>query len=116
MTSKTKQLLIVIVIIVVAFIGYNMFFVNKDGSNTTLTSDNGSTPQFVDGQAILILLGKLNNVKLDDTLFSNSVFASLVSFQKPIEDQVPGRKNPFAPIGTDNVTQLAPRATTTNAR
>ena len=102
MTSKTKQIIIAVVIIVIAFVGFKVFFGSTDSGSATLATDApATTPELIDGQAILILLNRLGQVKLDTSIFSDPIFASLTSFARPIPNQIPGRKNPFAPIGAD---------------
>ncbi len=100
MSNNTKQIIISIIIIVVAFVGYKMYFVSDTPSNTALVADKNNS-SFIDGQMILVLLNQLNKVTLDDSIFSNNVFTRLVSFEKPIADQPIGRNNPFLPIGAD---------------
>jgi hypothetical protein len=112
MTKKIKKIIIPVVIIVAAFFGFKMFFANDDAGNTSLVAESSSTINFVDGQAILILLNKLNRITLDDSIFTNKLFTNLVSFERPIEDQIIGRKNPFLPIGVNN-NLVSPRATST---
>lgn len=114
MTQKVKQIIIALVVIVVAFFGFQKFFgTGSSSNNSTLSADN-TTQQFVDGQSILTLLNRLNQVTLDGTIFSNPVFNSLISFERPIPDQIPGRTNPFAQIGTGG-SSLVVHATSTTA-
>lgn len=101
MNQKIKQTIFAIIIIAVAFVVFKVFFAPTDSSNTALSPDKASSIQVADGQTILILLNKLNSVNLDTDIFSNNIFNSLVSFEKPIPDQVVGRPNPFLPIGVD---------------
>jgi hypothetical protein len=114
MNQMTKQIIIAVVIIIVAFVGYNMFFVSDDPTDTALVQDGSSTSEFVDGQMILALLNKLGRVTLDDSIFSDKVFMSLESFKRPLEEQVIKRKNPFLPIGVDNSSVIL--STTTRSR
>jgi len=113
MTKKTKQIAVIFIIIIVAFVIFKMFFSNTSPSNTTLVADKTNSAGVIDGQKILVLLNNLNKVTLDDSIFSNKIFTSLISFEKPIADQVPGRKNPFLPIGADNSATNLSGATTT---
>ena len=114
MTQKAKQIVIIIVVIIVAFVGYKMFFVSSDsaGSATLASSQATSTP-VADGQTILKLLGSLNQITLDTSVFSDQTFLSLQSFERPIQDQVSGRPNPFLPIGKDGATTILPTGTST---
>jgi hypothetical protein len=113
MTQNTKQIIIAIVIIIIAFFGFKMFFVSDDTGDTTLTVETGATAEFIDGQQVLTLLNNLSKVTLDQSIFTNSSFTSLVSFERNLQDQVLERKNPFLPIGVDGSNVLPPRATTT---
>jgi uncharacterized membrane protein YvbJ len=113
MTKKTKQIAVIFIIIIIAFVIFKMFFSGTNSSNTTLVADKTNSAGVIDGQKILVLLNNLNKVTLDDSIFSNKIFTSLISFEKPIADQVPGRKNPFLPIGTDNSATNLSGATTT---
>jgi hypothetical protein len=110
MTEKIKQITIVVGVIIVAFIGFKMFF-STDSSDQALTADKAANEDFVDGQVILVLLNKLEKVTLDTQIFSNEIFTSLVSFEKPIADQVAGRQNPFSPIGVDTSVLPGPTGT-----
>lgn len=115
MNEKTKQIIIAVVVIVVAFIGFKVFM-GKDSADTSLTTDS-STTKFVDGQAVLVLLNRLNKVTLNESIFSSAAFTSLQSFEVPIPDQVIARPNPFAPIGSDgSTTIIAPVSTSSRAR
>ena len=113
MAQKTKQIIIVIAVIVIAFIAYKIFFTGSTSSDTTLVVDQGATQQFVDGQAILVLLNKLHDVNLDDTIFSDKVFLSLQPFERPLDPQVFERNNPFLPIGVENSGAVVARGTST---
>ena len=115
MNQRTKQIIIAVVVIIIAFFGFQMFFgTGSSSSNSTLATDN-ATQQFVDGQTILTLLNRLNQVTLNGAIFSDPVFNSLVSFEQPIPDQIPGRTNPFAPIGTNNASTISLHATSTSS-
>ena len=113
MNQRIKQIIIVVIIITVSFVGYKMFFVSSEPAGSTLASDQGGVGQVVDGPAILALLNALNKVTLDDSVFSDKIFVSLINFEKPLEEQVIGRQNPFLPIGVDGSGIILPVATST---
>jgi len=113
MIQKIKQTIITGVVIIIAFIGIKMFFSELVSTNNSLIADNPTLEQFTDGQIILSLLDDLNSVTLDTSIFSNNVFASLVSFEQPIQEQVSGRLNPFLPIGIESSGAILPQASTT---
>jgi len=100
MNQKTKQIIIAVVVIVVAFFAFKVFLGGGTSGGDSLIKDK-KVEQFVDGQAIVALLNRLNAVTLDDSIFSNKVINKLQDFGQPIPDQTVGRPNPFAPIGID---------------
>lgn len=114
MTQKTKQIIIALIIIIVAFIGFKMFFTGNDSADTTLVSDQAKSAEFIDGQTILTLLNNLNKVTLDEFIFSDKIFISLVDFGRPIQDQIIGRQNPFLPIGADGSGLTLPKNASTS--
>jgi hypothetical protein len=99
MTKITKQIILTLVVIIAIFIGYKMIFLNSESDDTTLVAEPAPNAQFIDGQIILTLLDNLEKVTLDESIFSDKVFVSLVSFERPIPNQLIGRDNPFLPIG-----------------
>jgi hypothetical protein len=114
MNQKIKQIIIAFIVIVVALIGFKTFFPNLNSGGEALVVEEPNSPVLADGQAILVLLGQLNRVTLDDSIFSNPIFTSLISFEKPIQEQAVGRPNPFLPIGVDNVSGVViPSASST---
>jgi len=115
MNQKIKQTILAVIIIVIAFVVFKVFFAPADSGDTALLADKNTSVQVADGQMILVLLNKLKNVNLDTDIFSNNIFNSLVSFEKPIADQVVGRPNPFLPIGVDGSGLVLPKSTSTIA-
>ena len=91
--------------------GYFMFFAG-DSSGPLLSSSSGSTVSPVT-QELLVTLSNLRTIRLDETIFTNSVFESLSDFGVVIPPEAIGRRNPFAPLGTGGpvsttTTQQAP--------
>jgi hypothetical protein len=76
----------------------------------TLTPENAAIEQ-----ELLSQLLQLSTITLDDRVFSNPAFVSLVDFSQPIEPQPVGRPNPFAPIAVTvpPPAQVEPAATST---
>jgi len=112
MTKITKQIIIGAVVVIIAFVVFKVFFSNNTPSDTTLVPDQTNIT-VAGSQNILALLSSLNKVTLDDSIFSDRIFTSLTSFERPIEDQAIGRENPFLPIGIDGSVITLPKATTT---
>ena len=83
---------------------YNYFFkpeINVDPVTSEGTSRAG---ELAIDKEILTLLGDLNSLVLDGSIFNSNAFKSLQDFSLPVEDEPKGRTNPFAPIGVNIVT------------
>jgi hypothetical protein len=114
MSTKIKQIIIAIVVIVIAFFVFKFFFGSDTASVDNTLVRQGQSKTFVDGQATLNLLKKLSAVELDSKILSNKTFLELVSFEQPIPEQVISRNNPFAPIGFEtSISVVRPVATST---
>jgi hypothetical protein len=58
---------------------------------------------------LLVTLGSLHTIKLDNSLFSDPVFVSLSDFGVSLPPQAAGRRNPFAPVGQGNLSTTTAR-------
>ena len=47
---------------------------------------------------LLVTLGNLTAIRLDESIFSDATFQSLTDFGVTIPPQATGRRNPFAPL------------------
>lgn len=101
MNDKTKQIIIAIVVIVIAFVVFKMYFPGTGTADQALVSDLPPSSSVVDGPLILSQLESLKNVTLDESVFANAVFTGLINFERPIDPQPIGRQNPFLPIGRE---------------
>lgn len=110
--SYIKNSIVIIGVAFLLWVGY-VTFLKKEASvnpNTTLVSENildGESPQAQSGREILTLLLNLKSLKLDASIFNDPVFKSLVDFGQSIPERPHGRNNPFAPIGTGDVSKIA---------
>jgi hypothetical protein len=73
---------------------------NQDTTGTSLVAEK-KTADFADAKNILTLLNRMNQIKLDDSIFNSAVFQSLKDTTVTLVSQPTGRNNPFAPLGTD---------------
>lgn len=99
--KKYKITLIVIILIIVAFVSYQNYYVDVKNQEL-LVSVNEQTAGTIAGVEILNLLNELQSIKFDTSIFSNSSFQNLIDFGQKINPEAVGRSNPFSPIGTDN--------------
>jgi hypothetical protein len=108
-THKGRNLIISLVILAAVLVaGY--YYSNRDRSTDDLLTSvpAGETTGAVEGD-LLSSLQELRKLKLDDSIFSGSVWASFADFGQTIPPQQAGRPNPFAPLGSS--TQSIPPVT-----
>jgi hypothetical protein len=91
--SKTKIALCALVLSGV-LVGYDHFVHQASAQNTAPSAATES----------LSIVNKIEALKLDTTILTDSVFTSLQDFSQNIEPEPVGRPNPFAPV-----TGAAPR-------
>lgn len=112
-SKKTiKKVLLVLLIAVVALVAYSFVAqkTNESQGNSSLSSLIGGSnvgqikeqKSVLANAEILRILGSIQNISLDDDIFSNPVFFQLQdnNFRISSPNQV-GRPNPFLPIGFD---------------
>lgn len=129
MASKIKTIIIAAVVVIAIILAYIFLFkkapdqASLTSSTPTATSTTTTTPTntTVDTEFVSVLLS-VKNIKLNDAIFSNIAFANLRDSSITLTpDGTEGRKNPFAPIGTDvtatqnnsSLSAQTPTATTT---
>ncbi len=111
MNPKIKNIIIFAGIFILLVVGYVVFF-KKDNTQTpalvTTSGVAGSSTQSTVaggdvGREFLTTLLNLQNIKLDDSIFTNTAFLNLKDFELTlIQETNPGRTNPFLPLGTDS--------------
>lgn len=114
MKKSLRNLLIFLGIAVLLFAVYFIFFGNKTakpaqtGPLVSTTRTSTTTPiaasQGTAGAQLLALLGRVTTLTLNDDIFANPAFTMLQDISivlPPVESR--GRRNPFAPIGVNNV-------------
>lgn len=110
MSTKLRNLIILVVVITLLFVLYKIFVTGKPKTSSQLTSLNQSTvidtKTLAEGQEFLNNLNILKNITLDNSMFNNNneAFVKLIDYSVDIgHDTNPGRLNPFAPLGVDVV-------------
>ncbi len=98
-TPLTQKIIVSVVIL--AVFGYVVF--NAITSTEVPVSSDG-TPVVTDliGQDLLILVDKLETIKIDKAIFSSPLFTSLKDNSVAIQEEQKGRVNPFSQIGVDS--------------
>lgn len=93
--QKFKTPIIIIVLLLLAFIFYNMFF--KPADVTTALVSNSPNSNTVSADFLPLLL-KIQDIKFDQGFFANSTYSSLKDFGQTIVSEDKQRNDPFAPI------------------
>ncbi len=100
---KNKQILGGAAVLVVCAL---IYFVWSSGGSTALLTSSADTTSPLSAE-ILATLSSINSIKLDSGVFKDPVFVSLTDFGVTIPPEAAGRRNPFAPVGTDMGTSTA---------
>lgn len=87
-------------IVIVAVLGVGGYFAYRSSDTGALLTASGatSTPTSKVSRELLLTLGDLRSITLDNSLFTDAAFTSLVDFRVDIPLQPVGRTNPFAPL------------------
>lgn len=100
--TRYKKILIYGGAAILLFIVYSFFFAGKDtqtpGTSPLVAESISEGASAAMGADLLNLLKELQAIKLDSSIFQNSVFRSLKDFGQPIPPEPVGRANPFAPL------------------
>ncbi len=93
MSSTIQNLLAVLGIIIIGGVGYYLFI--QDGSITgdTVSATNEASIQ---AAQFLARLNELKTLNLDDSIFNDPRFRSLVDIRADVNAVPVGRENPFA--------------------
>ena len=94
--AKYKNIFLIGVIVVLAFIGFTVF--TREDDDAALTSTTQEASALIAGRELLAILIELKAIDLDDSIFEDPVFRSLEDFSQELIPQPTGRRNPFAPI------------------
>lgn len=111
-SKKTIQKILIGLLIAIALlVAYSIINQGEDGvevSTSSLTSVFTENTEVNDAevqlanQEILRILGSIQNIELNDDIFSNPVFRDLRDTRFTIPNPIDiGRSNPFLPIGFD---------------
>ncbi|PCI30052.1 hypothetical protein COB52_01930 [Candidatus Kaiserbacteria bacterium] len=95
-TLKQNKIILVILIVIIAALGWFGLSGNQTTSSL-LTNDSRSSGNVVVDQDILRLLLDMRSIQLDSSIFENPAFGKLQDFGKQIIPEPVGRDNPFLP-------------------
>ncbi len=103
MTNLLKNLLIALAVAALLFVGYFFylkdFLAERSGDGDTISADSVSALSAEEEtQNLLARLNLLNSITIDESVFEDTRFKSLIDFREDLGREPVGRKNPFAPI------------------
>jgi len=129
MTPKLKKIITGLIVAIIVFVAYAIL--KPDPTNEVLVGNReGGIVGAVSNQQARVLgaqisqaLLKIDQIKLDRSVFENPIFKSLKDRSQNIEPEPIGRTNPFAPLGDTTVNSAlrtapgitSPTLTTVNA-
>lgn len=90
-------MLLVGIMAILGVYAYFTIFKGDDAGAPVVTSSGTDSPV---SQDLLLSLTTLNVIALDEAIFQNEIFLSLSDFGVQIPEEVVGRRNPFAPVGS----------------
>lgn len=97
MSSLLKNIFFALALAGILWLGYRIFFAADDTSETL--NAGVVTEASRDTQEFLRTLQQLRGITLNQQIFTDPRFQSLVDQRQPIIPEPIGRQNPFAPIG-----------------
>lgn len=95
MFTKNKWILIAVAVFIMVMLSYNFF----SKSETVSLPDESST--VVIGEDVIKIFKQLQDITLDQSLFSSAGYLLLKDFSNSVPQQATGRPNPFNVIGRD---------------
>lgn len=107
MSKKIKNLLIIVVLIGLAIVGYVLYGGSSgtetlnlpvDTSSSVVSTSVESSGELAQGAEIVKLISLLKTLTFDTSLFSNQEFRSLDDYSVQLPPVISGRQNPFAPL------------------
>jgi hypothetical protein len=109
MTPKLKKIITTLILIALLFVAY-VVFVKEDPTTPDLVSNSAgsiSGDAQVLGNQISQALLRIEQIKLDQSIFESELYKRLVDRSEPISEEPIGRPNPFAPLGTTGIDSVA---------
>ena len=97
--ERYKNVIAITVVVGLAFVAYSLLFQN--GEEDALVASKPEEGGAVVERELVSLLLTLRSIELDGSLFEDPAFFALEDFGQDIAPEPVGRRNPFAPLGTD---------------
>lgn len=103
MTSTLKNLLTILALATVTFIGYYLYTQQSSSVLSSGTDETQLQDMLARTQVFIRHSEELNRIgSINTGLFTDPRFSTLRSFSRPIQESLVGRNDPFAEIGQSN--------------
>jgi hypothetical protein len=96
-----RTLLIALIVAIAGAVAYFVFFREPAGPALEEVQETRLSASMQADRELLILLEKLEAIRLDKDFFTTPLFRSLQDFRVEPPREPLGRPNPFSPIGTN---------------
>ncbi|MEK9184235.1 MAG: hypothetical protein AAB892_00715 [Patescibacteria group bacterium] len=93
--SRTVAVLVALAVIIALAVGYTLM--KNDESDSTVSVTGGAAT--ASEANFVTLAGELDSIVFDTSIFSDPRFLALIDIHTAITPEVPGRNDPFAPLG-----------------
>ncbi len=97
MSSVTKNIVTILGVLTVAFAGY--YFYAQRSSLEVTTDDYTLQEMLANTEVFIVRSQELDQMNFDLTVFEDQRFRTLRTFTSPVQEQLVGRPDPFAPAG-----------------
>ena len=116
MTPKLKKIILIVLALIVLFVIYAVFIKKAPEGDVLVKSDTAtqtSTDARLLGTKISQALLRIEQIKLDKSVFTSDIYKSLRDRSVAITEEPMGRSNPFAPLGDVSVNSVTRSASST---
>lgn len=101
-TWSISKIVIAIALIISASVGYMTFVgpshnVQAQSTDEETIAPTGEEREII-GKDLLVVLEKIESIKLDESIFTDPAFVSLQDYSITLVPETAGRINPFAPL------------------
>jgi len=100
LVKQNKFLFVIAALVIAGFVWYGLS--EKKPKEGLLTSESVSGAQSAAERELLDTLLELRSIQLSGQIFGDPAFGRLQDFSTQIVSEPIGRKNPFAPLGSDS--------------
>lgn len=94
MSSRLQNLIVIVGLVLISFLGYYLYTQNK-ASSLDSSNESINTKAALESADFLRKLNELKSLSLDDSILTDPKFQSFVDNRTPLIQKEIGRDNPF---------------------